>query len=478
MKLRTKFSLLISLLVVFIIAGVTVSLLITESRFLIKEMELSRVNMIKSLAQVAKESLIVRDEILLLNYLKLIKNNKGLAYAFVTGTSGEVIAHTDMNLLGTILNDEVSAKAQNTEQLLIQKYSVERNKPILDLALPVYVNEQKAGAARIGFSQDILNKAVKEALAVTRRRILMVAVVSLIVGLLGALILTRMMTNPIKKIAQGAELIGQGKLDHKIAVKSRDELGDLAREFNRMSDKLKELDQMKSDFVSSVTHELRSPLISLKMYIDLFFKGTAGTINDKQKEYLEIMKNCAARLAGFIDDLLDMAKIERGKMEVLAQELDLSSITLEIAQLFRPQVDQKNIRLDISVAQDLPKVLADPERTKQVIINLLSNAVKFTPDGGRITLEANHNSSLKILEVSVTDTGIGIPQDKLDKIFDKFEQVKDAKSKVPGPKGTGLGLAIVKGIVEAQRGKIWVNSETNKGSKFTFSLPLSESRGS
>ncbi|MBN1622454.1 MAG: HAMP domain-containing histidine kinase [Endomicrobiales bacterium] len=472
MRLKTKFSLLISLLVVIIVLGVTIFLLIAESRFLIKEMEKSRTKMIESLAQVAKESLIVKDDILLLNYLKLIKNTNGLVYALVTDTSNNVIAHTDLNFLGDKLTDDISLKAKKTDGLLIQKYDMDKATPILDLAFPVYVDDKNTGIARIGFSQIALNKAVQEALAVTRRRIFMVAVAALIVGLLGAVILTGMMTGPINKIAQGAQIIGQGKLDHQIAVKSKDELGDLAAEFNKMSDKLKELDQMKSDFVSSVTHELRSPLLSLRMYIDLFNKGAAGEVNDKQKEYLQVMKDGAFRLSRFIDDLLDMAKIERGKMEVTLQSTDLSPVIKETAQLFEPQVNQKKIKLNVVMPEKLPRVTADSVRTQQVLTNLLSNAVKFTPEGGTIAIEARKNDSTKMLEISVSDTGMGIPKDQLNSIFNKFEQVKGARKNVSGPKGTGLGLAIIKGLMEAQGGTIWVESELNKGSKFTFNLPL------
>lgn len=474
MKLRAKFSLLISLLVVIIVAGVTITLLIAESRFLVKEAEQSRVNMIRSLAQVAKESAIVNDDILLLNYLKLVKNTPALTYAFVTDGSGRVLAHTDMSLLGTTLTDEQSARAARAADLLVQKYVPPSGDPVLDLALPVRAGETATAVARIGFSQAALAKSVNEALAVTRKRILMVAVAALVAGLLGAFILTQMMAGPIQKIAEGARIVGQGKLDHTIAVKSRDELGELAAEFNRMSAKLKELDQMKSDFVSSVTHELRSPLLSLKMYIDLFFKGTAGAVTDKQKEYLQVMKDCSTRLSRFIDDLLDMAKIERGKMEVVPQSMQLAPVAQEIEKLFRPQVDAKGITLGVSVPDSLPRVMADPERTRQVLINLLSNAVKFTPQGGTIKLDAVLAG--RMVDISVTDTGIGIPADKLNAIFDKFEQVREVRDKIAGPKGTGLGLAIVKGILEAQGGKITVKSVLGKGSCFQFSLPLAEGK--
>jgi signal transduction histidine kinase len=454
MKLRTKFSLLISLLVILIISGVTVSLLITESRFLVREMEQNRVNMVNSLAQIARESLIVKDEILLMNYLKFMKNTKGLLYAAVIDADGRAVAHTDPNLLGTALTQQAAADG------------------VLDMAQPVFINDRKAGESRIGFSRAVLEVSVREALAVTRRRILLVALGALIAGIAGALLLTRMMTKPIKEIAAGAAIIGQGKLDHTIDVRSNDELGELARDFNVMSGRLKELDQLKSDFVSSVTHELRSPLLSIKMYIDLFLKGTAGAVNDKQKEYLTIIKDCSARLARFIDDLLDMAKIERGKMQVSVQPLEIAPVMRELVALFQPQADQKKIRLNAVVPDGLPKVLGDPDRTRQVITNLLSNAMKFTPENGTVTLEAQKTASAPMLEIAVSDTGIGIPADKLDRIFDKFEQVKDARTPRSGPKGTGLGLAIVKAIVEMQGGTIGVTSEMNRGSRFAFTLPL------
>ncbi|HBU70195.1 MAG TPA: hypothetical protein DEE98_07435 [Elusimicrobia bacterium] len=471
MRLKTKFSLLISLLVIIIISGVSVSFIISESRFLVREFENSRAGMVKSLAQAAKESLIVKDEIILLNYLKLIKNTKGLAYAMVTDGTGRILAHTDINLLGAVPGDEVSKKAFAASDYTVIKYKGGDGRDLLDLSMPVVVSEDRQGTVRLGFYQELINKEVEDALSGARKRIMLVSAAALLCGLLGAFVLTAMMTKPIKILAQGAGIIGQGKLDHKISVETKDELGDLAAEFNKMSEKLKELDQMKSDFVSSVTHELRSPLLSLKLYIDLFFKGTAGAINDKQKEYLEIMKNCALRLSRFIDDLLDVAKIERGKMEVSLQTLDLLGVITETIQLFKPQFDEKHIVFTSEAPEKLPPALGDPDRTRQVLINLLSNAVKFTPQEGAISVGAGYDEKQKLIFVSVRDSGIGIPSDKLDKIFDKFEQIIGTQGKNPKPKGTGLGLAIVKGIMESMGGRVSVESELGKGSKFTFSLP-------
>ena len=469
MKLRTKFSVLNSFLIIAVILGVSVFLFIAEKRLLIQEMEKNQMNIIKGLAEVGKESLITNDEILLINYVNLVKRSRGVMYAMVTGPQGKILAHTDVNILGTSDNDTIAMKARSSNEPVIQSYVNKGKQKVLDIALPIFVNQDKVGIARIGFSQDSLHEIVEETLRETRKRIFGVAIVMLIIGFIGAIILAQMMTKPIKQMAKGAGLIGQGKLDTKIVVESKDELGSLARDLNKMSGKLKEIDQMKSDFLASVTHELKSPLTSLIMYIDLFLTGATGNLNEKAKKFLRIMERNSNRLARFIDDLLDMARIERGKMEIRKESLVIFPIVSETVELMKPQADEKNIEIAMNIPDNLPLVLIDGDRTRQVITNLLSNSIKFTPEKGKISIKIRDDK--KYLEVSLSDTGIGIPAEQISKIFDKFEQVREIRERVKGPRGTGLGLAIVKSLVEAQGGKIWVESEVDKGSTFYFTLP-------
>ena len=469
MKLRTKFSVLNSFLIIAIILGVSIFLFIAEKRLLIQEMEENQTNIIKGLAQVGRESLITNDEILLINYVNLIKRTRGVMYAVVTDPQGKVLAHTDVSLLGTIADDTTAIKARSSNKLISQSYINKGRQKVLDVALPIFINQDKAGIAGIGFSQDSLHEIVEETLRETRKSIFGVAVVMLIIGFIGAVILAQMMTKPIKQMAEGAELIGQGKLDTNIVVKSKDELGSLARDLNKMSGQLKEIDQMKSDFLASVTHELKSPLTSLIMYIDLFLTGATGKLNEKAKKFLRIMERNSNRLSRFIDDLLDMAKIERGKMEVRKESLGIFPIVSETVELMKPQADEKNIEIAMNIPDNLPLVFVDGDRTRQIITNLLSNSIKFTPEEGKISIKIQDDK--EYLQVSISDTGIGIPPDQISKIFDKFEQVKEVRERVKGPRGTGLGLAIVKSLVEAQGGKIWVESEVDKGSTFYFTLP-------
>lgn len=481
MKLGTKFSLSASILVTVVITGVSIFLFVAEKGLLMKEMKESQINTIKGLARVGKEFLITKNRIILLNYINQIKEVKALVYAELLGSTGEILAHTDLNLLGSIDNDVTGIKARTSNKLLTQSYFNEREGEIYDISLPIFINNEKTAYVRIGFSKLILDQSIKRSLKKTKNRIFGVAVVALILGIFGALALAQMMTKPIKKMAQGAALIGQGKLDTVIHVVTKDELGSLACDLNKMAEKLRELDEMKQDFVSSVTHELRSPLNSLGMYFDLFFKGSLGEISAEQNEALSFMKDSATRLSRFINDLLDVAKIERGKMEVIPELFDLNSVVSVAVQLYKIQADEKQIKLNAQVPQDLPFIFADPGRTSQVLNNLISNAVKFTPEGGSIKVECREEQKTggrwrregdkNFVEVSVKDTGMGIPKDQLHSIFDKFKQVKGAARNIKGQKGTGLGLSIVKSLVESQWGNIRVESKLGKGTVFYFTLP-------
>ncbi len=481
MKLGTKFSLSASILVTVVITGVSIFLFVAEKGLLMKEMKESQINTTKGLARVGKEFLITKNRIILLNYINHIKEVKALVYAELLSLTGEILAHTDLNLLGSIDNDVIGIKARTSNKLLTQSYFNEREGEIYDISLPIFINNEKTAYVRIGFSKLILDQSIKKSLKKTKNRIFGVSVAALILGIFGALALAQMMTKPIKKMAQGAALIGQGKLDTVIHVVTKDELGSLARDFNKMAEKLRELDEMKQDFVSSVTHELRSPLNSLGMYFDLFFKGSLGEISAEQNEALSFMKDSTTRLSRFINDLLDVAKIERGKMEVNPELFDLNSVISRAVQLYKIQADEKQIKLNAQVPQNLPFVFADPDRTSQVLNNLISNAVKFTPEGGSIKVECREvqktggrwrrEGDKNFVEVSVKDTGMGIPEDQLHSVFDKFKQVKGAARNIKGQKGTGLGLSIVKGLVESQGGNIRVQSELEKGTAFYFTLP-------
>ena len=235
---------------------------------------------------------------------------------------------------------------------------------------------------------------------------------------------------------------------------------------------LKRVDEMKSEFVSVASHELRTPLATIKNAVQLVLKGKAGEVNDTQANFLTMAEKNINRLANILNDLLDLSKIEAGKMGMQFEELDLRvSIDFVLSSL-KAQADGKSIHLEMEVAKDLPFVYGDREKVEQILTNLIGNATKFTPEGGKVVVSARLSDKVKnAVGISVHDTGIGIPADQLEKIFEKFHQVESPL--YHSASGTGLGLAITRGLVEAHQGQIWVESELGKGSTFTFTLPLS-----
>jgi signal transduction histidine kinase len=237
--------------------------------------------------------------------------------------------------------------------------------------------------------------------------------------------------------------------------------------------KLKRVDEMKSEFVSVASHELRTPLATIKNAIQLVLRGKAGEINDGQTNVLALAERNINRLTNILNDLLDLSKIESGKVGMKFEELDLRVPIDFVVSSLKPQADGKSIHLNIEVERDLPFVYGDREKVEQILTNLIGNAIKFTPEEGKVTISAKLSDRVKNgVAISVHDTGIGIPEDQLEKVFEKFHQVENPLHH--SASGTGLGLAITKGLVEAHQGQIWVESEAGKGSMFTFTLPLSQ----
>lgn len=234
--------------------------------------------------------------------------------------------------------------------------------------------------------------------------------------------------------------------------------------------KEREVEQMKNEFVSLVSHELRTPLAAMKGAADNLLDGIAGELTPMQKECLLISKRNIDRLGRLINDLLDISRIEAGRIQINKQAVNITNVVNEAARFFHELSQERNIKLAVSFQPDLPLIQADEDKIIQVITNLVGNAMKFTPGGGRVTVTVEKRADDSI-QVNVIDTGQGIPLQDLEKIFDKFYQVGCAQNKA-AVKGTGLGLPIAKGIVEKHGGRIWVESEVGKGSKFSFTLPI------
>jgi PAS domain S-box-containing protein len=229
-----------------------------------------------------------------------------------------------------------------------------------------------------------------------------------------------------------------------------------------------ELDRMKTEFVSQVSHELRTPLTAIKGFTDMMLDGDAGELSDEQEEYLGIVRSNADRLVALINDLLDISRIESGRIALKREPVDLASVLDGVVATMRPLVTGKAETLTLDVEAGLPRVLGDQDRIVQVATNLVSNAHKYSPEGGDIQVRAMRAGDL--VSVSVTDAGIGIPPEAMPRLFSRFYRVDSSLTREIG--GTGLGLSIVKSIVELHGGSVSVESEPGKGSTFSFTLPL------
>jgi len=230
--------------------------------------------------------------------------------------------------------------------------------------------------------------------------------------------------------------------------------------------RLKELDRMKSEFVMTASHELKTPLQSLGMSVELLLEGAAGKLSEKERQLLQAAHEELQRLKSLISDLLDLSRIEAGKVQMEFDRVPVTVLTDKAVDVFQTQAQERGVELKAEVPQDLPPVQADANKIAWVLSNLIANALRYVEAGGHITVSAQHVG--KWVHVSVADDGEGIAPEHQSRIFEKFVQVKGQKSLG----GTGLGLAICREIIRAHRGTIWVDSKLGEGSTFTFTLPV------
>jgi PAS domain S-box-containing protein len=245
------------------------------------------------------------------------------------------------------------------------------------------------------------------------------------------------------------------------------ELSNANRALEARSEEAEQANRLKSEFLASISHELRTPLHTIIGFSELLSEQLEGSLNDRQKRFVNHIQRDSLHLLELINDILDLSKIESGKLELHPEVFDALQPTREVLNSIGPAASAKNISMELTPATPL-RVHADPVRFKQILLNLLSNAVKFTPEGGSISVDYSQDHGLA--RVSVTDTGVGIPEHEHKTIFDKFHQVGSTTKGVR--EGTGLGLAITKHLVEQHGGRIDVQSTVGQGSCFSFTVPL------
>ena len=250
----------------------------------------------------------------------------------------------------------------------------------------------------------------------------------------------------------------QQELEIKVEERTRQLTGAL--------EEVKKISRRKSDFISSVSHEIRTPLTSIKGYAAILLTGKLGALPEEIRSRLEKINRHSDELVHMVNDLLDISRIESGKVEIKKEALSLRAIVDKVADLFSEQIKTKNISFSSNLPDNCQEISADRSQIERVFINLVGNALKFTPQNGKIDIRAN--CANQIIQIDIQDSGFGIPQDAQESIFEEFYRVDNTINQEV--KGTGLGLTLVKHIIQAHQGKIWVKSKMGEGSTFSFTL--------
>ncbi len=319
--------------------------------------------------------------------------------------------------------------------------------------------------------------------------IVFITVVMIILGLSLLLGIDRR----ISKLSMVANLVSRGDVTHELQVKSDDDIAGLSESLNQITRKIRDnmndlqtrailiertnrelsrLNKLKSEFVYMVSHELRAPLINIKEVSSLLLGRQTGYLNPQQERCLSIVSRSATRLLKLIENLLDIARIESGELRLDRQIIDINKIIKDATESLEQWREFKKIDLQLEIEPNLPDIYGDPDRINQVLVNLLSNAIKFTPAHGRIIIKAQmQRGGEDFVEISVIDTGPGIPLEYQDKIFGRFNKLSSDFHADANSPGTGLGLSITKDIITMHGGKIWVESKPKQGSRFAFILP-------
>jgi two-component system sensor histidine kinase GlrK len=263
--------------------------------------------------------------------------------------------------------------------------------------------------------------------------------------------------------------VAKGRYPQPLNILSPPEIKDLATAFDTMCERLRELDDMKKDFISHVSHKLRTPLTAIQEASSMLLEGVFTRAPDKEYELFSIIKDECKRLIDEVNRILDLSRMEAGMMDYHFETCGIIPIIQKIVLKLTPLGQKKGVDFEVNLRDELPLVRIDQERITQVVEELLGNALKFTAGEDKITISALTNKT-GMLEVSVADTGCGIPEKELERVFDKFKRIEGGRA---AARGTGLGLSIAKHIITVHGGQIWAGSEPKKGSVFSFTLPAS-----
>ncbi|HEX2225956.1 MAG TPA: ATP-binding protein [Candidatus Binatia bacterium] len=415
-------------------------------------------------------------------------------YAYIVTRSGDLVAHPDLSL---VLRRQNLAHLYQVRTAFEPGLQTEKRQSVVSENLQG--GEVFASFARIPeldwavLIEHPLNEAY-DPLYASVLRTSSLLLVGLGMALMASIFVARRVVRPLELLRWGAQRIGAGDLDHQLEIKTGDELEVLADEFNRMAaalkqshdsleakvhertqelrsanERLRDVDRLKSGFLSNVSHELRTPLTAIGGIAENLLDEMAGPLNEKQARYIKGIKESGDRLARLIDDLLDLSAIEANRIRLTPTSFPVDDLVYKVGAMLKPIAEAKSVALEVPARNGHFVPQADCDRITQVLTNLVINAIKFTPFGGKVALTLGPLNEGHWLQVNVTDNGPGIAAPEREKIFDEFYQISQADREKTV--GVGLGLAICKRLVEMHGGTIWLDSAIGQGSSFHFTVP-------
>ena len=334
--------------------------------------------------------------------------------------------------------------------------NLERLRLLTQVALDRTQVEAKVALSQAQSEADQLKARTWQAVVIS-------LVSAFVLSVVGTAVLAKRMTRSLGELSRATSLVAEGSFRDPLPVTTKDEIGTLASAFNTMASRLKEIDALKEHFYATISHELRSPLTSVRESAEMLRTEALGALNPSQLRVVEIVHNSAERVLRLVNEVLDLSRLTAGMLSLRQDHFEIHRTIGRVVEELRVQAEKQDLALSCEMPAKPLTIVGDEDRLEQVVINLVANAIRFTPAGGRVTVRLFDRGST--VEIQVEDTGIGIPAEKVPFIFERFRQAHTDRG------GTGLGLAIVAAMVNAHGGRVSVESEEGKGTRFTVVVP-------